>query len=157
MVGKEPPLWYCRLDLSELDESDSKSEGDQCDCEGSECECEDYSTDDSSSEKSYTGSDSGYYYELKAQREERKRELRKEKEADRVFESEKEQEVQKAYERLRNAELKDNITSPDSIGIDKHWKLYSVDYVEHCHDIYDFQSTKYVNHPLMILILSLLV
>ncbi|KAH6872084.1 hypothetical protein B0T10DRAFT_499916 [Thelonectria olida] len=171
------PAWYYRLvaltikedrevspedfdeDLSDLEETNAKDEegnnamgaGCDCDCdsEDSECDCGslDYDTDDSLAERSYDGSDADYYYELKYEREERKRELRdmreheqKAKETRRDFESEMEKEVQEAYECLQRAEMKGDAHRHDLLG--KVFHLYSVDHVDLCYS--DFYPSKYV-------------
>ncbi|VUC25589.1 unnamed protein product [Clonostachys rosea] len=61
-------------DISDLEESDKEEEGHgycDCDSDASECECE-LPVDDDVSERSYTGDDADYYYDLKEMREERK-------------------------------------------------------------------------------------
>ncbi|KAF4627162.1 hypothetical protein G7Y89_g10997 [Cudoniella acicularis] len=60
-------------DVSELEEEeDEKAECDECDGDDSDCECR---REDDESERSYDGSDAGYYYELKEDRQKRKRAL----------------------------------------------------------------------------------
>ncbi|KAF4986293.1 hypothetical protein FDECE_16026 [Fusarium decemcellulare] len=170
-----PPSWYCRLvvlgikknrdirphdfdeDLSDLEESGETAENDafaeeECGCEGSDCECEslDGDTGDNQSEKSYNGSDADYYYELKFEREERKRELRdcrererKAKEERRVSEIQKVKEVQEAYENLQEL-LRRGDTPPklDSLSR-KHFKLYSLDHFDYRYNEIHYGS-KYI-------------
>lgn len=114
-----------RTVASELEE-DEEQEGDDveqfknedyegCECgeENPECDCKFENGDDmdeeDESERSYDGSDAGYYYELKEEREERKQEKlreQKEKERQRDIERTKEEEVRVAYRSLNKAERK---------------------------------------------------
>jgi hypothetical protein len=167
------PAWYYRVsaltmtgdralypedfdeDLSDLEEKTDKEEAEstldcECDGEDSECECqikddEDvYDSDDSMSDRSYDGSDAEDYYELK-EREERKRELRnirEEKEEQRIFERSMEKEVHDAYESLKKIEMEGETPPLDFIAR-KRFRLFSIDYVDHC-DHFDFDESKFV-------------
>jgi hypothetical protein len=104
-------------DLSDLEDSSEVEEEEErasmrseCRCDKEYCECESQNQDDDDdvydsdsriSGRSYNGSDAGYYYELKDEREERKRELQnireleqKAKEEQQTFERNMEKEVQ---------------------------------------------------------------
>lgn len=168
---RELPAWYRRLviltitedrdvepwdfdeDISELGEGEgNESDGSDvaCTCDDEDdCECY-LSGDDEESERSYTGSDADYYYELKEQRTDRKMQLHDEKEqqqeernSTREDESRKEQIVYAAYEAMLEAEKGGD--SPrlvlESIT-NKSFDLYSVDHVDHCY--HDFYRSKYV-------------
>ncbi|KAK5994451.1 hypothetical protein PT974_04925 [Cladobotryum mycophilum] len=170
---RELPAWYCRLviltmgedreiepwdfdeDISELGEGEGDSDPDglsvACECDSEdECEC-DFLDDEEEkqSERSYAGSDAGYYYELKDQRTVRKMELRdekqrvqKERNSVREFESRKEQEVYAAYEAMLEAQKTGDPPPLGSIA-GKTFYLYSVDHVDYCYE--DFLNpSKYV-------------
>ncbi|KAH6605831.1 hypothetical protein Trco_004984 [Trichoderma cornu-damae] len=173
---KEPPAWYCRIviltteedrnielwdfdeDISELGEGDGDGVGERCECDSDievarGCECEfDPLDDGEKSQHSYTGSDAGYYYELKAQRIERKMELyeakekyEREKKIQWELERRKEQEVYAAYEAILEAEKKlGDCPRPrlESIS-NKVFYLFSVDHVNHCFND-DLYPSKYV-------------
>lgn len=97
-------------DLSELEDAgpDDCKDSNCCHCESeSGCECEFRDDADMESERSYDGKEADYYYELKEEREERKREkLEKRKVVDRERELQwaKEDEFDAAYESLEAAE-----------------------------------------------------
>ncbi|KAF4961378.1 hypothetical protein FSARC_10194 [Fusarium sarcochroum] len=167
------PAWYYRLvaltikkdrdvepedfdeDISDLDETaeDSTSEEGGCVCDSdseNECECFDEPIDDNQSQRSYTDSDADFYYELKSEREERKRELRdikeherKQKAERRVLELEKEKEVKEAYKHLQEAVQRgDSLPKLDPfLG---SFKLFSVDHFDYRYDP-DYYPTKYVS------------
>lgn len=130
-------------DLSDLSGSDSDMV-DACECSDSdsECECplpEDES--DSVSDWSYNGSDTDLYYELRDQREERKRDMR-EKEHLRKYESNREMHVQAASELLQQSQIPGH--SPRlALLAGSHFRLHSADYVHYCYDS-ELCSTKYV-------------
>ncbi|KAH7137595.1 hypothetical protein EDB81DRAFT_799641 [Dactylonectria macrodidyma] len=172
------PPWYYRLvaltikedrevepydfdeDLSDLEEPNENAEKDndsmhgscECDNEDSDCDCESlgHDTDDSLTQRSYDGSDADYYYELKYDREERKRERRdirnserKAKEAQRDFEGQKENEVQEAYEHLQQAFRQGDVPPILDLHAGKLFHLYSVDHMDHCYNP-DLYPSKYV-------------
>lgn len=165
--GNDLPAWYFRLvaltikkdrdvypedfdeDLSDIEEiqtysgaGNTPSELD-CDCDGqdSECDCQLSNSREDGSERSYNGSDAGYYYELKDEREERKQQLRDMKERERTererlreFEGIKEKEVQAAYKSLQQAEIRGDLPCPlDSIA-GKTFCLYSLDHFDYRHN-----------------------
>ncbi|KJZ78257.1 hypothetical protein HIM_02295 [Hirsutella minnesotensis 3608] len=168
---QELPSWYYRLvaltikedrevdpedfdeDLSDLDEAHETSDrGSDCECDGedSECECPLHSdAEDALSERSYNGSDAHFYYELRDEREERKRELRDIKERERAekqdqreLERNREAEVQAACELLRQTESRGSRLPLDPIA-GKTFHLFSVNHVDHCYDPFLY-PTKYV-------------
>ncbi|PWI65231.1 hypothetical protein PCL_07281 [Purpureocillium lilacinum] len=154
----ELPAWYYRLialtidedrevypedfdaDLSDIDEVDENSEWDSdaidanCECglEGPECEY--------------------IYYELRDDREERKRELRDmtergrtERQRQRELESSREEIVQTAYELLRQTEDQGCRPRLDSIA-GKTFYLFSADHADRCYNptYPELYPTKYV-------------
>ncbi|PWI64529.1 hypothetical protein PCL_09578 [Purpureocillium lilacinum] len=177
--GSELPPWYNRLtaltidedrevspedfdaDLSDIDEVDENSERDSdaidanCECglEGPECECRLYpAAADTSSAWSYDGSDAEFYYELRDDREERKRELRDmtergrtERQRQRELESSREEIVQAAYELLRQTEHKGCRPRLDPIA-GKTFYLFSADHADRCYNptYPELYPTKYV-------------
>lgn len=140
--------WDFDEDLSELEEQDDVEQEEdrdeeECDCDGddSECDCQclrDSDVDeDVESERSYDGSDAHYYYELKEQREERKRELlqeklRQQKEQKRLRELEtaKEAEVRAAFTSLKRAKKKAERPLIDSLA-GQVFNLFCSDHVKH--------------------------
>jgi hypothetical protein len=160
--SRELPAWFHRVsaltifpdpeihphyfdeDISDLGQTDDESDYEpeaECDC-GSENGCkwcagdgEDIaSPDDSTSERSYNGSDADWYYELKDLREDRKRQLRslaKEKEGVRHHESLKIEEARAAYKALKKAERESETLSMGSLA-GKSFRLYSTDYLDYC-------------------------
>ncbi|KJZ68826.1 hypothetical protein HIM_11786 [Hirsutella minnesotensis 3608] len=176
---RELPAWYYRLvvltikedrevypedfdeDLSDLDEAHENSDRGsntinvdyECDGEDSECECPLHpDAADTLSERSYNGSDADFYYELRDEREERKRELRDMKERERTerqcrreLESNREGEVQAAYEFLRQTEFRGCRLRLDPIA-GKTFYLFSADHVDHCYnpEFPELYPTKYV-------------
>jgi len=160
------PAWYYRVatiectenrnvnpedfdqDLSELEEENElgkeQDEAAECECDrdDSECDChlEDEDSMDEESKRSYDGSDAEYYYELKKDRAERKRELLlrqsrngKKREQQMEFEKAKEEEVLAAYESFkkarRQARKKCGTIPIDSIA-NQTFQLYSSDHVD---------------------------
>ncbi|KAH6951124.1 hypothetical protein BKA56DRAFT_440623, partial [Ilyonectria sp. MPI-CAGE-AT-0026] len=171
------PAWYYRLvvltikedrvvypedfdeDLSDLEADENSERGSnminancECDDDDSECECQLHPDGaDTLSERSYNGSDAGFYYELRDEREERKRELRDTKERERTekqrrreLESNREEEVQAAYEFLRQAEFRGCRPLDPIAG--KTFHLFSADHVDHCYnpEFPELYPTKYV-------------
>jgi hypothetical protein len=148
-------------DLSELEEADepSSEQDSACECDDSECEFERHLEDedsmDNESERSREGSVAEYYYELKDEREERKRELlnvrkrnEEKKEEHLKFEKAKEDEVNATYESFkkarRRAKKKGRTIPIDSIA-GQGFKLYFSDYVDR-EEFYDeLYSTKRVD------------
>lgn len=173
---KEPPAWYKRLvvlgisedrdvrphdfdaDLSELgkdelSDTDSSGAGFYCECDNEEeCECQPPDCDDrSASEESYDGSDAGYYYELKMDRTQRKRDIlheiecqQLEKQSVRDYDQALEQEVYKAYEAMQQERKTAHVPWPklDSI-VGKSYRLHSVDHVDYCYNS-ELYGSKYV-------------
>jgi hypothetical protein len=151
---KKFPAWYYRVvtldviegyrlvypedfdeDLSELDEKEKDEASErECDCGNSECDCD----EDTESERSYDGSEAEYYYELKDEREERKRELLEDR---KIFEEAKaemmeyekarEDEVNAAYKSFEGRKLakKDRKIPQDSI-LNQAFDLFSSDHVD---------------------------
>lgn len=158
-LDPEDPRWNFRdqdfdEDLSELDSEDYDSRDipeHRDDCDWHDCDCLE-EKDHAESERSYDGSDADYYYELKAERRERKwdlERLRGEAEADqrhrRAKELVKEQLVQEVYNRLKKA-IKAGEPSPDlDLGSrrGKTFNLFSVNHVDYCFDA-EVYPTKYV-------------
>ncbi|KAF4338932.1 hypothetical protein FBEOM_7108 [Fusarium beomiforme] len=135
-TSRRLPSWYCHLvaltikkdrdlyptdfdgDLPDLGEGSTITDGAafehagcECnsDCSDRDCESEWDSTEDRLSKRSYDVSDADYYYELEFAREERKREVRDNREHDRKVRAErrnlkssKEDEVQKATNMCKN-------------------------------------------------------
>jgi hypothetical protein len=150
-------------DLSDLEDSSEVEEEEErasmrseCRCDREYCEYESQNQDDEDaydsdgriSDRSYDGSDAGYYYELKDEREERKRELQnirelvqKAKEEQQTFERNKEKEVQSAYESLKFG--KEGKTAFLDAIASQIFHLYSPDYVNHCYSS-DHYPPKYV-------------
>ncbi|KAK3373575.1 hypothetical protein B0T24DRAFT_720234 [Lasiosphaeria ovina] len=99
---------------------------------GSESESESDDDDDSGSEASYTGSYAGYYYELKEEREYRKKEMVEElKKKDEILGGErtKEEEVRAAYESLAEAEKEDKAIPRIESLEGRKFTLFCADYV----------------------------
>jgi hypothetical protein len=159
------PAWYWRVlpayldgdvepedydeDISELGESDTSSEEDderECGCgdDASECDCDlndgENTDEESESVKTCDGSDAETYYELKEERETRKRELweeRKRKEKAKEFVKGKEDEVNAAYQAFRKARRrakKRGEKIPIDFTVSRSYKLYSSDHDEWAHD-----------------------
>ncbi|KAL4861364.1 hypothetical protein BDV12DRAFT_180375 [Aspergillus spectabilis] len=156
--SKQPlPAWYYRMvrltltrdrdpypedfdeDISDLEGKSEKEEDEDEESEDEESEDEEYPESD----RSYTGSDAGYYYELKEQREDRKRQLRdyneqtkKDKENEYAINKAKEEETRHVYETLQSAagekgsKKRKKAVLIESL-IDKSFDLYSADYVTH--------------------------
>lgn len=108
-----------------------------CECDGEDSECECIIQDDD--ERSYDGSDVDYYYDLKNEREERKRELRKErilyrkeKDEQRIIEADMENEILSTYESLKKAETERELSLLVTTAC-KRFNLYSADHVNHCY------------------------
>lgn len=102
---------------------------------------------DTASNRSYNGSDADYYYELKAERKERKLELqetrernKQAKDGQRAFDRDKEREVQEMYDSLKNAKQSEIPLEPIA---GKHFCLYSLDHVDYCYSS-DMYPSKYV-------------
>lgn len=134
-------------DLSELEESKEEDEDCECDGEDPECDCR-YDE----SERSYDGSDADYYYSLKEEREERKRENlveRLDKERHLKFEKSKEEEVQAAETSLRKAQKKGRISlgNPKSLA-GQEFRLFCSDHVDHFYyyGSYEDKSVRFI-HP----------
>lgn len=140
-------------DLSELEEKSAKEE-----CEDSECECQfrDVHSEDEESERSYDGSNAEDYYDLKREREERKREVLKERldkvrEKERGFEFErsKEEEVRAAERSLRKVQKEGRTfhANPRSLA-GEEFQLFCSDHIDHFYHS-GFYDVKRVNfyHP----------
>jgi hypothetical protein len=119
------------------DEGESSGEQDEAD-EGDSVDLGNEDWTDEESEKSFNGPDAEYNYELKDEREERKRELmqlRKQKEKQMEFEKSKEDEVKAAYVKFKKARRrarKKGKTMPiDSIA-GQAFELFSSDYIDGC-------------------------
>lgn len=104
--------------------------------------------DDTASDRSYNGSDADFYYELKAERQERKMELQEmrkyheqAKDSQRTFDQEKEREVQEMYDAVKNA--KKQSESPLKSIAGQSFRLYSVEHVNYCYSSGVYPS-KYV-------------
>jgi hypothetical protein len=150
------PAWYYRVlavsikedreiypkdfdeDLSDL-EDDSEEEQEE------EEDDDNDNDDDKMSDRSYNRSDADCYYELKEEREERKRELQKireyeqkAKEKQQRFERNKEKEVQSACEAFKSG--KESKTAPLKSIASKTFRLHSTDHVKHCYnsDVYKY-------------------
>ncbi|KAM0350508.1 hypothetical protein ACHAPU_002987 [Fusarium lateritium] len=156
---QKPPSWYCRLvvlgiktdedpEFSDFDEDISElNERELADEDASSFEL----IDDKESEKSYTGSDSHYYYELKEQRTRRKFELRdqkfqaqQKKTKQRDLELEKEDEVKEAYTKLKESSGQGNDPEKLDLVTDRMFKLYCTDFVDHYYDQH-FIPTKHID------------
>ncbi|KAJ2968511.1 hypothetical protein NQ176_g9146 [Zarea fungicola] len=173
---KDLPVWYHRLlaitikedrdiepddfdkDISDLEETSETTEtsdgsvpaicecdrdSDDCDCE---CESSGHDGEDHSSQRSYDGSDADYYYELKYEREERKRELqeiRLEQLKVRDFEQQKVTEVEEAVRQWQDTCALRDAFPPLTQLTGKLFYLFCVDYVDHCWNA-DLSSSKYV-------------
>lgn len=148
---REFPAWYYRVvgiafdrgrdvysedfdeDLSDLEVGSTCSEEEEEEISrGFDDEDESEKSEDAISERSFSGSDADYYYELKEEREYRKRELRKEKTEAYVFDKSKEVEVQSAHDAMKLEK-----TSPVDLqlfdpNISNHFRIYSTDWVQHC-------------------------
>ncbi|KAK4139212.1 uncharacterized protein C8A04DRAFT_40907 [Dichotomopilus funicola] len=149
-------------DISELEEEDDDSkQGEEkeklendCECGGDdpECDCQFLSDsdvdEDGESERSYNGSDADYYYELKEEREERKRELlreQKERKEQRDMEKAKEAEVRAVFKSVKRAKKKAERPLVDSLAGQVFW-LFCADYVDHFYS--DLHPTKRVEFRL---------
>ncbi|KAK2758164.1 hypothetical protein CKAH01_16878 [Colletotrichum kahawae] len=173
---KERPLpaWYYRVsalyycsddevisedfdeDISDLESSKHGSTNEvavtaqrDCDCEDDDCEHHVFDSDDSTSERSYNGSDADWYYELKELREERKEQLRevaKEKEDEKDYERRKGEEVRTAYAALKKSEKESETLHMGSLHY-KMFQLYCPEHVEHFWT--EFSNSKYIEffHP----------
>ncbi|KAF4995422.1 hypothetical protein FDECE_12811 [Fusarium decemcellulare] len=156
------PAWYYRLlritieedrpidpedfdeDISDLEES-SEDERSDCGSVGSECLGDlDDDDDDNMSVRTFTGSEADFYYELRPEREERKRFLRDVrlanqplKEEEREFERILVNGTQKAEERLEEAILQGQ--EPPELNFYNHsvFNMFSVDYQEYIDSIQD--------------------
>ncbi|KKZ63502.1 hypothetical protein EMCG_02189 [[Emmonsia] crescens] len=155
---QELPAWYRRLHAltikedrdvtpEDFDEDLSSVSGLSIDSEADVDEEDEIYRVDTVSNRSYNGSDADYYYELKAERKERKLELqetrdrnRQAKDSQRTFDRDKESEVQEMYDSLKNAK-------PSEIALEqiagKNFRLYSVDHVDYCYSS-DMYPSKYV-------------
>lgn len=139
-------------DLSELEEGseeedDAEQLGDEeedceCDSEDSECGCQfqdDYDSESDESERSYDGSEADYYYELKREREERKREIKKEERWERLdkqqrfeFEKSKEEEVRAAERSLAKLQKEGRTLPLKPASLTGHqFPLFCSDHVNH--------------------------
>ncbi|EEP78446.1 predicted protein [Uncinocarpus reesii 1704] len=103
--------------------------------------------DDTVSSRSYNGEDADYYYELKAERKARKRELKaireydqQSKDSERAFDQGKEKEVQEMYDSLQNAEKQSKTPLGSIVG---RFYLHSSNHVDYCPGSDRFPS-KYV-------------
>lgn len=152
------PAWYYRVlritidknrdvysndfdeDLSDVEVDSTCSEEEEEESRGHDGDGESDESEDAISERSFNGSDADYYYELKDQREDRKRELRKEKRKAYVFDKSKELEVQSAYDALKlekGSPVDLRLFDPK---ISNHWRIYSTDWAQHCFSSYDHAS-----------------
>lgn len=160
----KPPPWFYRVmrlrweqegfpaqnprdfdeDLSELeDESEQeddaepvKEDREDCECDGEDSECDCQCSADDESERSYDGPDADFYYDLKAEREERKWEKlqdREDKDRELEFERSKEQEVRSAFKSLRKAR-KEHRTIPIESLTDRYFKLFCSNHLNHFYD-----------------------
>lgn len=128
----------------------SKNEEEDCICgsEDSECVCQIKDVDmdkDDVSQRSYDGSDAGCYYDMKYEREERKREKlqeRKEKEEQQEMERIKEEEVDATERTLSRAEKERKTISIESLA-GQGFLLFSSAHVDHFYT--DFYATKRVD------------
>ncbi|KAL2363073.1 hypothetical protein RJZ56_004034 [Blastomyces dermatitidis] len=100
--------------------------------------------DDTMSDRSYTGSDASFYYELKAECQERKMELqeigehnKQAKDNQQTFDRDREREVQEMYDPVK----KQSKTPLEPIT--GHFCLYSVEHIDYCYSS-DMYSSKYV-------------
>jgi hypothetical protein len=85
-------------------------------------------SEDAISERSYDGSDADYYYELKEEREDRKREKGKAY----SFENSKELEVQSAYDAMKLEKENSVALGLFDQNTSNNFRLYSTDWVQHC-------------------------
>ncbi|KAH6983549.1 hypothetical protein BKA56DRAFT_615521 [Ilyonectria sp. MPI-CAGE-AT-0026] len=153
------PAWYIRLlrltmtgdrdvkeydfdeDISELEEDpdDGPAEERFCDCdveEDPECVCQ---IEDQASERSHDDSGDEYYYELKDQREERKKGLfrlkkqeEKEKAELREYDRTKQDEVRAAYQSLKDKRLVPQQNPVESLATG-WFDLFSTDLIDYCY------------------------
>ncbi|KAK2049768.1 hypothetical protein LZ31DRAFT_627403 [Colletotrichum somersetense] len=134
---KEFPAWCYRVsrlcDLS--DDEETKPHYFDEDISDLESESDDAAQNDAARPKrSFDGSDAGFYYELKELREERKRELRhmaKERREAIERDGREEEKARLAYEALKRAEEEGETLCMGSLA-GKYFRLYSVDYIQHC-------------------------
>lgn len=163
------PAWYYRLvrttifedreiggddfdeDLSEIaicstcskEESCCKCNGAEQDVLGEDAEDSDDDDEDSEdavSERSYNGSDADYYYELKEQREDWKREVREQKEKVYAFDKSKEVEVQSAYDVMKLGKQGPVYLGLFDTNATNCFRIYSTDWVQHCFAPYSHAS-----------------
>lgn len=172
---REVEPWEFDEDLSELEDDKEQESGgvkqrreeevgevggaeaeEYCECGREDDECSCYFESDSGgdeseeSERSYNGSDADCYYELKGEREERKREKlreRKQKERARDMETAKEEEVRAAYRSFKKARKEGETTPIDSLA-GQEFKLFCSDHVDHFYsdDIYPTKRVQFY-HP----------
>lgn len=125
----------------EEDDSDElEEEEEDCECGGEDVECvcqfsDEYDSEDDESERSYHGSDADWYYEMKEEREERKREKLEErlelyKYRQLKFVRSKEEEVRAACESTRKAQAEERRIPVTSLA-DQEFELFCSDYVDH--------------------------
>ncbi|KAI0882311.1 uncharacterized protein GGS22DRAFT_196015 [Annulohypoxylon maeteangense] len=154
------PMWFDE-DISDLEEKPFKCRCDAAEYSDVVCWCDSDDRYDSVSERSYQDDDADCFYEMKEQREERKSDLKrdrelfeKEKKAELRFHKRKVEEVRAVYEALKEKEkagdhspitfLEDSeyVTKLKKAGkkvppylMPKHktFNLYCADYVENCY------------------------
>lgn len=93
-------------------------------------------SEDAMSERSYDGSDADYYYELKEEREDRKREKGKAY----SFDNSKELEVQSAYDAMKVEKENSVALGLFDQNTSNNFRLYSTDWVQHCFSSYAHAS-----------------
>lgn len=156
---RDYPAWYIRLlrltmtgdrdvkeydfdeDISELEEDpdDCPSEESSCDCDGEEdpeCVCQ---IGDQASDRSHDDSGAEDYYDLKDQREDRKKALfrlkkyeEKEKAELREYDRTKQDEVRAAYQSLKDKRLVPQQNPVESFAIG-WFDLFSTDLIDYCY------------------------
>ncbi|EKJ79107.1 hypothetical protein FPSE_00708 [Fusarium pseudograminearum CS3096] len=142
-------------DLSDLGDEDW-NDGDvtyECECdESEECSCghQWLTSEEKQRREKYTGSDAEYFYELKAERSQRKHEveeqrqfLQSEKDAALKVDHHMEKKVQKAYAKLQNAKAEgDSRPIEFDTASGMHFDLYSSEFTQIWWDPY--HPTRYI-------------
>lgn len=140
---REIELWEFDEDLSEWDDDyptdyDEPNAEAECECtDEHECQCQiPDSNDDAGSERSYDGSDADYYYELKAEREQRKSEVWGRQKHWRADDERKEKQACAAYESMWQETQ--NGGEPWKVPqclAGKIYRLQSVQHVDYCYNL----------------------
>lgn len=133
------------MDLSDLEEKEEQEEKpfkcNECmqdpddDPEWDDCD----HMDDDDGERSYQESDADCYYEMKEEREERKREMKEAKDAEakeraaaREYEAKRVAEVKQAYARLPKAAGQKGAAQRLTLPTTETFKLFCIEHLDHC-------------------------